>query len=229
MDHFENTSGGQSVALTAGDRLRDVPTEYKSLVTREVAAVFADVPAYFSKMAADAPSGSMRAWLLSLLREGRWRLNLHRYLYPEMLPGKALFEWSSDAVLGAQFSLPDGRPSRRAPKLLRRAFRSIGKIYWNGYCLPGTLYAPVPVLNVIGRPPFTSSGDPEVPWDEVEESFAWGEFQLDTLVASPGGGGDWWTHKVIPMGTLQQAFDWAFEMFLRRVGPTADDATKQQE
>src|SRR5687768_16906447 len=118
MRREENEAGGQSICLSPGDRLAEVPPPHRRLITPAIRAAFADPPRYFRHVADRCPFPTMAAWLRALLAEGAWELRLHQGYSDDY--AAAGFDWSSAALRGAMITPPSARPRRRLPPALRR-------------------------------------------------------------------------------------------------------------
>src|SRR5262245_46531332 len=72
-----NCAGGDTVSLTAGDSLREVPASHRELITRSVRAAFADPQKYFLKVARRCPFRGLKALLDEFVEAEKWELRLH--------------------------------------------------------------------------------------------------------------------------------------------------------
>jgi hypothetical protein len=199
-----------TVSLRAGDSLNLVPESHLPLLDESVRSVFRDVPGYFSRAATHAPVSCMKQWLTYLVSESHWQLNLHHAMYPDLTPGVAWFRWQSEMVLSAEFELSNGVGRSAGKSLIEDVFRWFREINWGGFQFPGNLYSPIPVLDVRG-------GQVRIgPSIDLTQTVAWGDYQLDYLIATSNNQGGWWSEdgEVRIIGTVQDTLEWVFGEFL---------------
>jgi hypothetical protein len=217
----ENEMGGQTVSLTLGDDLREVPRSHRKLVTPEIAAVFRDAPNYFSSIAERTPFRSMADWLMALVWENSWRLELER-AGDDKKWGRTAFRWTSKTIRGAGIGLPMEVDTNAFPAALATLYRLIGYVDWAGGAAEGQI-APATAAYLISSYDFNYSGDPINP----DRTAVWGGQNGDMLIADldsdRGGWFDLPENRVHMVGTVADTVNWVFAELLAGRVPDSEN------
>lgn len=136
-----NEASGETVILSHGDNLADVPESHQWLITPEMEEAFAAPIEYFQSTADRCPFPKMKAWLVESLARREWELQLHLGPYPDDYPDYNLcgFEWQSESVRTAVIELPRPFDLSDFPEDLQAYWSLVNKVHWNGFGCAGGL------------------------------------------------------------------------------------------
>jgi hypothetical protein len=216
----ENEFGCQTVSLTSGDDLGQVPRSHRWLISKDIKRVFPGVPRYFASIASNAPFPRMVDWLQAILWEGRWELLLERLDNRDKL-GRAGFYWRSERVRGAIISLPVRSEFRGLPAALVKLYKLVGSVNWMGGAADGSIWE-ASEAHPLSAYEFDFRGDPIDPG----RTAVWGSQNGNMLIADLDTDRAGWldlpTNEVRLIGTVAETIDWVFAELLAGRGPSAD-------
>lgn len=219
MKSEENCAGGKTVILFPGDKLEKVPKTHRALLTASIREAFGDPSVHFRQVAEICPFPPMKAWLGSLLKEGDWKLALHRGDPPEWT--SAAFDWNSSKVRGAEITPSKEDPPATLPAVFQSYYLLVDSIRWMPFGGAGGLegcrdHIPVSTFRVdhLG-----TNVDPAKTF-----VFGWSPGG-DMLVYAHDGRGGWLCHengKVHWLGSIADTIEWVFAELLADRCPDFD-------
>ena len=218
MEIVENEAGGQTVILTGGDELSQVPRSHRRLITASIREAFADTGTYFRSTSDRCPFPQMAKWLRAVLAEGRWELQLNRGWGKHASAG---FYWRSEEVRGAMIAPPCGRVTTAYPDDLCRYYSLVDAVIWTGFGVAGGLRG-------VGKHPPLRAYRLDCHGAEVDlkKTFIWGQsLPGDMLIYTADGRGGWLnhgSHQIHLLGTIADPIDWVFSELLAGRRPEWD-------
>ncbi len=207
MDILENDAPGTSVTLVAGDDLAKVPKSHRKLLSPLLRDIFRDPPGHFQRIAQACPFATMAKWLRAVLKNGGWKLELHRGHVPEWTSvGFLLY---GPKVRAATITPSPGPPPATLPAALQSLYSLVDQVSWMRFAYSGGLYdaqtrreQPVFAVDNPGRMPQPTS------------VYAFGSSPCgDELVYTEDGRGGWRGHEsgtVHFLGTIEETINWVF-------------------
>lgn len=217
----KNDAPGKSVILVPGDDLAKVPKSHRELLTPQIREIFRDPPEYFRRIARDCPFATMKKWLRAVLKNGDWRLDLHRGHVPEWTSvGYVLY---SPKVRAAAITPTPCPPPTTLPAVLQSFYSLVDQVSWMRFAYAGELYnarthreLPVFAIENPGRKPRPTS------------VYAFGCSPCgDELVYTDDGRAGWRNHEtgtVHFLGTIEDTINWVFgELYADRCPDWSDN------
>ncbi len=188
LQSFTNSFDGQSLLITPGANLEDVPSPFVELLTDDHRAAFADPADYFGTLASQCTIGSMKTWLRVLAEANTCSVEINTSRWAMAVIVK---------VAGFQISLRipvDLPPPGRA---LQHLYSLMMGTWHDGFPCAGGLHEPRTVTDY----GLVIESDIEIPEDAVAFfATACG----DSLIAS-GNTAYWYSHETFdlhPEGTV---------------------------
>ncbi|MBX7104743.1 MAG: hypothetical protein K1X57_11725 [Gemmataceae bacterium] len=115
--------GVPTVIVERGDSFTAVPRSFRSIITKEIEAVYNDPQSHFRSLAARSPFKNLQTWLRTVTEGGRWDLRLHRRNRTSTWAG---FRWECETACSAEIGLPDEKDLDHYPKSLRQFYSLVG-------------------------------------------------------------------------------------------------------
>ncbi|MDX1943786.1 MAG: hypothetical protein SFU86_00140 [Pirellulaceae bacterium] len=220
MKLYPNQAGGQTVELSTGDDLDEVPESHRDLVSDTLRQAFADPPTWFREIAERSTIPELSQWLTALIANAQWRLLLHEgFMYDRST--LAAFCWHSTTVTSAMVSLPATYLSPRLPEGLRGFHSLVDSVHWDAFGYAGG------VLGSQSHIPLTAfDSRPKKKGFNPQQCVVWGNSSCgDLLIYTQAGKAGFLSHesgKVQSLGTIDEAIRWVFQQLLANQTPEFD-------
>ncbi|MEO1618431.1 MAG: hypothetical protein AAFV88_21440 [Planctomycetota bacterium] len=212
-----NQGGGETLALSEGDDLADVPESHLDCVTDSVREAFRDPVAYFAAVADQVVIPNLQRYLERFIAEGRWSLLLAETFMMDRAT-VAAFQWIHPEQYYCMFGVQD---SDCGDQRFATFYSQLAMAHWDSIACAGGIVSYHQQISVAmyGMP----STNPSFP---AESTMVFGHSSCgDAMVCNASGKAGFLSHEngaSYVIGSFEEMLDWIFGELLHMRTPEFD-------